>query len=69
MKKKIEYWRWRYRDTQTGRVCRTLFQMTAEEASRYADAERIEGSLLLREVEADDFADTTPRVFRPRPGS
>ena len=64
--KKIEYWRWRYRDPQTGRVCRTLFQMTAEEASRYAEAERIEGSLLLREVEEDDFADTTPRVFRPR---
>lgn len=64
--KKIEYWRWRYRDPQTGRVCRTLFQLTAEEAARYAEAERIEGSLLLREVEEDDFADTTPRVFRPR---
>jgi len=66
--KKIEYWRWRYRDPQTGRVCRTLFQLTAEEAARYPGAERIEGSLLLREVEEDDFADTTPRVFRPRMG-
>ena len=66
--KKIEYWRWRYRDPQTGRVCRTLFQLTAEEAGRYPEAERIEGSLLLREVDEDDFADTTPRVFRPRAG-
>jgi len=63
--KKIEYWRWRYRDPQTGRVCRTLFQLTAEEAAEYPQAERIEGTLLLREVEESDFADTTPRVFRP----
>ena len=64
MKKKIEYWRWRYRDPQTGRVCRTLFQLTAEEAAEYPQAERIEGTMLLREVEESDFADTTPRVFR-----
>ena len=63
--KKIEYWRWRYRDPQTGRVCRTLFQLTAEEAADYPQAERIEGTLLLREVEDSDFADTMPRVFRP----
>ena len=66
--KKIECWRWRYRDPQTGRVCRTLFQLTAEEAARYPGADPIEGSLLPREVEEDDFADTTPRVFRPRMG-
>ncbi|MEO7338882.1 MAG: hypothetical protein ABIV63_20100 [Caldimonas sp.] len=62
--KKVEYWRWRYRDAQTGRICRTMFQLTAEEAARYPEAERIEGTMLLREVEESDFADTAPRVFR-----
>lgn len=63
--KQVEYWRWRYWDRQTGRVCRTMFQLTAEEALRYPEAERIEGSMLLRDVE-DDSVDTTPSVFRPR---
>jgi hypothetical protein len=65
--KKIEYWRWRYRDQQTGRICRTLFQMSADEAAiRYPQAERIDGTMLLREVDDDaDFVDTSPRVFRP----
>jgi hypothetical protein len=63
--KQVEYWRWRYRDPQTGRVCRTLFQLTVEEAARYPEAERIPGSMLLREVDDSAFADTRPRVFRP----
>jgi hypothetical protein len=63
--KKIEYWRWRYRDRKTGQVRRTLFQLTAQEAAEYPQAERIEGTLLLREVEDSDFSDTLPRVFRP----
>lgn len=60
--KKVEYWRWRYRDPQTGRICRTMFQFTAEEVSQYPEAERIDGSMLLREVEEPEYADTTPRV-------
>lgn len=59
--KTVEYWRWRYRDPKTGRMCRTMFQLTAEEASRYADAERIDGTMLLREVDEDE--DTEPGVF------
>jgi hypothetical protein len=63
--KKVEYWRWRYRDPATGRMRRTTFQMTADEAlAKHPDAERIAGTMLLREVD-EDFADTAPRVFRP----
>ncbi len=61
--KQVEYWRWRYRDPKTGRVCRTVFQLTAEEASQYPNAERIDGTMLLREVDDDD-EDTEPSVFR-----
>ena len=50
-------WRWRYRDPKTGRVCTTLSRSTAE-AQGLQEAERIPGSMLLREVEADDFPDT-----------
>ena len=57
-KKLVEYWRWRYRDSKTGRVCRTLFQLTEAEAQALPEAERIPGSMLLREVEADEFPDT-----------
>ena len=52
--KTIEYWRWRYRDVRTGQICRTMFQLTAEEAAAYPEAERIDGSMLLREVDDDD---------------
>jgi len=62
--KLVEYWRWRYRDPKSGRVCRTLFQLTEQEAARLPEAERIEGTMLLREVDADDFADTGPEVRR-----
>ena len=48
----MELWQWRYRDASTGRVCRTAFRMTAEEAAKYPQAEPIEGTLVLRLVEA-----------------
>lgn len=63
--KQVEYWRWRYRDPQSGRICRTMFQLTAEEAAKYPEAVRIPDSMLLREVDEADFAETMPRVFRP----
>ncbi|MEO7337653.1 MAG: hypothetical protein ABIV63_13830 [Caldimonas sp.] len=59
----VEYWRWRYRDAQTGRICRTMFQLTADEAARYPEAERIPGSMLLRDVE-DASIPRTSRIFR-----
>ena len=49
--KKVEYWRWRYQDLETGRTRLTIFQMLEEEArATYGDAERIEGSMTLREA-------------------
>jgi hypothetical protein len=38
-----------------------MFQMTAAEARRYPEAERIDGTMLLRDVE-DEFRDTMPAV-------
>jgi hypothetical protein len=41
-----------------------MFACSAGEAARlYPDAERIEGTMVLREVD-DDAVDTTPGVFR-----
>jgi hypothetical protein len=48
----VEVWQWRYRDASTGRVCRTALRLTADEAARYPQAERVEGTLILRQVEA-----------------
>jgi len=46
-----EYWRWRYRSPETGQICRTMFQMSEAEAKAlYGDAERVAGSMTLREV-------------------
>ena len=66
-RKFVEFWRWRYRDPQTGRICRTLFQLPEREAAELPQAERIEGSMLLREVDADDFPETGPEVHRITP--
>ena len=65
----VEYWRWRYRDPKTGRICRTLFQLSEQEAAELPEAERIEGSMLLREVDSDDFTETGPEVHQVAPES
>jgi hypothetical protein len=65
--KRVEYWRWRYRDPATGRICRTMFPLTAEEAADlYPEPQPIEGSMVLREVD-DEAVDTTPDVFTSLP--
>jgi len=47
--KKVEYWRWRYHDAETGLVRPTPFQMLETEArTTYGEVERIEGSMTLR---------------------
>ena len=51
--KTVEYWCWRYRDPQLGCIRRTTVGLTEEEAASYPEAERIEGSLTLREVNDD----------------
>ncbi len=58
----VEYWRWRYRDPQTGRICRTVFQLSEKEAAELPGAERIESSMSLRTVDEDEFPDTGPDV-------
>ena len=68
-RKFVEYWRWRYRDPKTGRMVRTLFQLSEREAAELPQAERIEGSMLLREVDADDFPDTRLEVHGVTPES
>jgi hypothetical protein len=61
--KKVEFWRWRYRSVSTGRMCKILLPMTAEEAAKYPDAQRIEGTMILLEREEEDFDETTPDVY------
>jgi hypothetical protein len=59
----VEYWRWRYRNYQPGQICRTIFGCTAEEATKlYPGAARIEGTMVLREM--DD--DRPPVTSKPR---
>ncbi|MEO7851625.1 MAG: hypothetical protein ABIR94_05105 [Rubrivivax sp.] len=65
----VEYWRWRYRDPKTGRICRTMFQLPEAEAVKLPEAERIDGSMLLREVDDDDFPETGPEVHKLNPES
>jgi len=60
----VEHWRWRYRDPATGRTCQTLLPISEREAAELPEAQRIEGSMVLREAEADDFPDTGPEVHR-----
>jgi hypothetical protein len=61
----VELWQWRYRDASTGRACRTAFRLTAEEAAMYPQAERIEGTLVLRSV---DVPQAGIGLFRRRAG-
>ncbi len=63
----VECWRWRYRDAETGRICQTLCLLSETEAAELLQGQRIEGSMVLREVDADDFPDTGPEVHRLGP--
>ena len=51
-RKLVGYWRWRYRDPETGRICQTLFRLSERDAAKLPQAQRIEGSMQLREVDA-----------------
>jgi len=66
--KLVECWRWRFRDPASGRVCRTMYPISEQEARKFPQAERVPGTLILREVdevEELDFADTLPSVGLP----
>jgi hypothetical protein len=52
--RRLEFWRWRYRDLQTGTICRTSVALTEEEAlAKYPDAQRIEGTRSVRYTGGD----------------
>jgi hypothetical protein len=63
--KLVECWRWRFRDPASGRVCRTMYAISEEEARKFPQAERLPGTLIMREVDELDFADTQPFVGAP----
>jgi hypothetical protein len=65
--KLVECWRWRFRDPKSGRMCRTMYALSEEEARRFPEAERIPGTLLMRELPESDFSDTLPEVGCPSP--
>jgi len=60
--KLVECWRWRFRDAKSGRMCRTMYALSEEEARKFPEAERVPGTLVMREVHESDFADTLPHV-------
>ncbi len=65
--KYIECWRWRFRDAKSGRICRTMYALSEEEANKFPQAERIPGTLIMREVDDEfDFADTVPGIGFPQ---
>lgn len=53
-RKLVEYRRWRYRDAKTGRLVRTLFQLTEAEAARCRKRKEFEGSAMSRRSPVDD---------------
>ena len=66
--KLVECWRWRFRDSKSGRMCRTMYALCEEEAKTFPEAERIPGTLVMREVHDNDFSDTLPEVSCPSLG-
>ena len=62
-----EYWQWRYRDPNSGQFHETTVRLTEEEAKRLPEAERIEGSMSLVELDLDDFPETGPEIHSLAP--
>lgn len=53
--KQVQFWQWTLRDPSTGRVARTRWKMTAEEARALdALAQRVDGTMECRLVDTDD---------------
>ena len=59
-----QYWQWCYRDLESGPISETTVQLTEDEAMRLPEAEKIEGSMLLIEMDLDDFPETGPEATR-----
>ncbi len=64
--KLVECWRWRFRDPASGRVCRTMYAISEEEARKFPNAERVPGTLIVQEVDELGFADTLPGIGWPQ---
>jgi len=62
--KLVEFWRWRCCDPETGRIWQNLLRLSEREAAELLHAQRIEGSMLLREPDGDDFPETDAEVHR-----
>lgn len=53
--KQVQFWQWTLRDPSTGRVARTRWKMTVEEArSLDALAQRVDGTMECRLVDMDE---------------
>jgi len=46
-------------------MCRTMYAISEDEARKFPQAERIAGTLIMREVDDFDFADTMPQIGVP----
>jgi hypothetical protein len=58
--KKVECWRWRYRDPQLGCIRCTTAALTEQEAAAYPESERIDGTLSVREIDESSVESATP---------
>ena len=70
--RRLEYWRWRYRDPQAGTICRTDVALTEKEALRkYPGAHRIEGTRSFRYVddESTGSCETRQATDAPAPNA
>lgn len=57
--KKVECWRWRYRDPQLGCIRCTTAALTEQEAVAYPESERIDGTLCMREIDESSVESAT----------
>lgn len=59
----VEYWLWWVTDEVTGKRRKTGWHMTAETAAGYRNAERVAGSMQLRQV--PEAGEHVPPHFNP----
>ncbi|MEO7337115.1 MAG: hypothetical protein ABIV63_11090 [Caldimonas sp.] len=60
----VETWLWHYTDPKTGKTRTSTTHLTAAEAGKYPDAQRVAGTVLYREV-TPQFGPKRPRRTPP----
>ena len=60
--KLVECWRWRFRDPASGTRPPDDVRDQRRGGAKFPQAERMPGTLIIREVDEIDFADTLPSV-------